>query len=246
MPKTSGSSHHLAHVPLKDSPLSDCGGLCGDLDIQIQLEEKGVFSDLFVVKGIHTGHENVSVQLLEPPLEVMDDTIVLTVAEAISLYPPSPVFVLTNATLRYGLKVIRGNVPQEITLPSPHHRWSVSNSLVARVDSTMGFIHALTLGETTVIVEDTRVDGHSQMSSLKVVFPDTLSLYISLLSSGDPVEGMEPVLPMARWYLSLENDTSFNSRFFLGVLMHRKSTLQRMMILSFMTTNLATGKLSQC
>lgn len=40
MPKTSGLSHHLAHVPLKDSPLSDCGGLCGDLDIQIKLEEK--------------------------------------------------------------------------------------------------------------------------------------------------------------------------------------------------------------
>ncbi|KAK9004035.1 hypothetical protein V6N11_001853 [Hibiscus sabdariffa] len=203
MPKTSGSSHHLSHVPLKDSPLSDCGGLCGDLDIQTQLEEKGVFSDLFVVKGIHIGHENVSVQLLEPPLEGMDDKIVLTVAEAMSLYPPSPVFILINATLRYSLKVIHGNVPQEVTLPSHHHRWSVSNSSVARVDCTMGVIHALTLGETTVVVEDTRVDGHSQLSSLKVVLPDTLSLHISLLSTsgGDTVEGMESIPPMARWYV---------------------------------------------
>lgn len=31
--------HHLVHVPLKDSPLSDCGGLCGDLDVQIKLED---------------------------------------------------------------------------------------------------------------------------------------------------------------------------------------------------------------
>ncbi|KAK8335185.1 hypothetical protein V6Z12_A09G036600 [Gossypium hirsutum] len=202
MPKTSGLSHHLAHVPLKDSPLSDCGGLCGDLDVQIKLEEKGVFSDLFVVKGIHIGHENVSVQLLEPPLKGMGDKIVLTVAEAMSLYPPSPVFVLIKATLHYSLKVIRENVPQEVSLPSPHHRWSVSNSSVAEMDSTMGVIHALTLGETTVIVEDTRVDGHSQMSSLKVVLPDTLSMYISLLSaSGDPIEGMEPIPPMARWYV---------------------------------------------
>lgn len=30
---------HLVHVPLKDSPLSDCGGLCGDLDVQIKLED---------------------------------------------------------------------------------------------------------------------------------------------------------------------------------------------------------------
>ncbi|OMO69335.1 Bacterial Ig-like, group 2 [Corchorus olitorius] len=202
MPKTSGSHHHLAHVPLKDSPLSDCGGLCGDLDIQIQLEEKGVFSDLFVVRGIHIGHENVSVQLLEPPLKGKDDKIVLTVAEAMSLDPPSPVFVLINATLRYSLKVIRGAVPQEVTLPSPHHRWSVSNFSVAQVDSKMGVINALTLGETTVIVEDTRVDGHSQLSSLKVVLPDTMSMYISLLSSdGDPIEGMEPIPSLARWYV---------------------------------------------
>ena len=39
MPETDGLPHHLVHVPLKDSPLSDCGGLCGDLDIQIELEE---------------------------------------------------------------------------------------------------------------------------------------------------------------------------------------------------------------
>lgn len=39
MPESDGSPHHLVHVPLKDSPLSDCGGLCGDLDIQIKLED---------------------------------------------------------------------------------------------------------------------------------------------------------------------------------------------------------------
>lgn len=39
MPEIDGLSHHLANVPLKDSPLSDCGGLCGDLNIQIKLED---------------------------------------------------------------------------------------------------------------------------------------------------------------------------------------------------------------
>jgi len=39
MPEANGLPHHLVNVPLKDSPLSDCGGLCGDLDIQIKLEE---------------------------------------------------------------------------------------------------------------------------------------------------------------------------------------------------------------
>lgn len=39
MPEANGLPHHLVNVPLKDSPLSDCGGLCGDLDIQIKLED---------------------------------------------------------------------------------------------------------------------------------------------------------------------------------------------------------------
>lgn len=39
MPENNRLPHHLVHVPLKDSPLSDCGGFCGDLDIQIKLED---------------------------------------------------------------------------------------------------------------------------------------------------------------------------------------------------------------
>ncbi|KAA8548147.1 hypothetical protein F0562_004591 [Nyssa sinensis] len=202
MPETDGLPHHLVHVPLKDSPLSDCGGLCGDLDIQIRLEDSGVFSDLYPVKGTRIGHEIVSAHLLEPQFEHMADKIVLTVAEAMSLDPPSPVFVLIGATLHYSLKVIRGNIPQAVTLPSPFHRWSVLNSSIAQVDAKMGLAYALSLGVTTIIVEDTRVSGHMQMSSLHVVLPDTLCLYISPLSLfGDPIEGIEPIPSLSRWYL---------------------------------------------
>jgi nuclear pore complex protein Nup210 len=146
MPEANGLPYRLVNVPIKDSPLSDCGGLCGDLDIQIKLEDdvslladlnvldhcvitnnaysilhptffhgpvlQGVFSDLFVVKGIEIGHEIVSVHLLEPQLQNMADEILLTVAEAMSLEPPSPVFVLVGAVVPYTLKVIRGNIPQ--------------------------------------------------------------------------------------------------------------------------------------
>lgn len=73
---------------------------------------QGVFSDLFVVKGIEIGHETVSVRLLEPQLKNLADEIVLTVAEAMSLDPPSPVLVLVGAVIPYTLKVIRGNIPE--------------------------------------------------------------------------------------------------------------------------------------
>ncbi|KAF4381614.1 hypothetical protein F8388_021242 [Cannabis sativa] len=201
-PERNELTNHLVHVPLKDSPLSDCGGFCGDLDKQIKLEDSGVFSDLYVVKGIEIGHEIVSVNLFEPTFEHMADKIILTVAEAMSIEPPSPVLVLIGAVVSYRLKVIRGNNPQVVTLPSPHHRWSVSNSSVAKVDSLMGSTNALHLGVTNVIVEDTRVAGHIQLSSLNVVLPDFISLYILPLSISDHlVEGTESISSKARWHV---------------------------------------------
>jgi hypothetical protein len=32
--------NHLVHVPLKETPLSDCGGFCGDLERQIEIEDQ--------------------------------------------------------------------------------------------------------------------------------------------------------------------------------------------------------------
>ncbi|XP_021760201.1 nuclear pore complex protein GP210-like isoform X1 [Chenopodium quinoa] len=202
MPESDESSHHLVHVPLGDSPLSDCSGFCGDLNIQTKLEDSGVFSDLFLVKGVGIGHEIVSVHLLEPQFDDMTDKIVLTVAEAMSLDPPSPVLVLVGGTVQYSLKVMRRNIPQVVPLPSPYHRWFALNTSTAQVDAMMGLVYALKLGETSIIVEDTRVAGHVQMSSLNVVLPDYMSLHLLPLSkSGDPFEGVKPTPPSACWYV---------------------------------------------
>ncbi|KAL1564235.1 nuclear pore complex protein GP210-like protein [Salvia divinorum] len=202
MPETHEMPHSLVHVPLKESPLSDCGGFCGDLDIQINLEESGVFSDFYVVKGTEIGHEIVSVILLEPSVGHLGDDIVLTVAEAMSLDPPSPVHVLIGAVVRYTLKVISSNIPHVVSLPSPFHKWSVLNSSVAQVDRAVGTVHALNLGVTAVAVEDTRVVGHMQISSLHVVIPDNMLLFMSpLSSSGDRIEDIEPIPSVSRWYV---------------------------------------------
>lgn len=89
-----------------------------------------------------------------------------------------------------------------VTLPSLHHRWSVTNSTIAQVDTLAGETRGVSLGETAITVEDTRVAGHIQVSTLIVVLPDTISLYISPLSSfGDPVEGLEAIPSIARWYV---------------------------------------------
>ncbi|EPS63976.1 hypothetical protein M569_10806, partial [Genlisea aurea] len=202
LPEPSELVHKLVHVPLKDSPLSDCGGLFGDWDIQVKLEESGVFADLFVVKGNEIGHENVSVSLLELSPERLEDNIILTVAEAMSLDPPSPVYVLIGAVIDYTLKVIRGNRPHIVTLPSAIHEWSVSNSSVAVVNTSMGIVQARNLGQTEIVVEDIRVKGHIQISSMYVVLPENLVLFISPLSlSGFQVEGDSHISSKTRWYV---------------------------------------------
>ncbi|KAL8555147.1 hypothetical protein ACS0TY_003084 [Phlomoides rotata] len=202
MPETHGLPHSLDHVPLKDSPLSDCGGLCGDLDIQVKLQESGVFSDFYMVKGTEIVQEIVSVNLLEPSVEHLADKIVLTVAEAMSLDPPSPVNVLIGAVVHYTLKVIRSNSLHIVSLPSPFHQWSALNSSIANVDRALGIIHALNLGITTIVVEDTRVVGHMQISSFHVVLPDNLLLFMSPLSpSGDHIDGVKPIPSVSRWYV---------------------------------------------
>ncbi|ONK57184.1 uncharacterized protein A4U43_C10F17460 [Asparagus officinalis] len=194
--------HHLVHVPLKETPLSDCGGFCGDLDTQIDLEDRGFGADLYVVRGTKIGHEVVTAQLVEPQLEHVMDKIILTVAEAMSLDPPSPVFITVGALIYYSLRVIRANTPQVVDLPSPHHRWSASNSTVAQVDSEMGISYALNLGITNIVVEDTRLSGHVQTSCMHVVIPDKLVLYIVPLSTTSTMlEGTKPIPSSAIWYV---------------------------------------------
>lgn len=172
------SSHHLAHIPLKETHLSDCSGFCGDMNARFELEDRNLGSDFFVVKGIGIGQEKVSAQLFEPQFEHVNDAITLTVAEAMSLEPPSPVLVTVGVMVNFKLKIFRQKVAQVVNLPSQYHLWHVKNSSVAQVDSSLGVVHALSLGFTIVVVEDTRVSGHQQVSSLHVIIPRTLFLYL--------------------------------------------------------------------
>uniref|UniRef100_K3ZPX0 BIG2 domain-containing protein n=1 Tax=Setaria italica TaxID=4555 RepID=K3ZPX0_SETIT len=110
------SSHHLVHIPLKETHLSDCGGFCGDMNIRFELEDKNLGSDFFVVKGIEIGQEVVKAQLFEPQLEHVIDTITLTVAEAMSLEPPSPVLVTVGVSVKFKLKVFRQKVAEVSSL----------------------------------------------------------------------------------------------------------------------------------
>lgn len=89
-----------------------------------------------------------------------------------------------------------------MTLPSPFHQWSVLNTSVAVVNKLAGVVDALQLGITTVVVEDTRVTGHIQMSSFHVVLPDTLVLYLSPLYGSRDLVGESYAIPsVSRWYV---------------------------------------------
>ncbi|WOG84886.1 hypothetical protein DCAR_0104071 [Daucus carota subsp. sativus] len=203
IPETEGSIHHLVHVPLEFSPLTNCGGLCGDIDVRIKLEEAGVFSDLYVVKGTEIGHERVAVELDEPMYNYqMADSFVFHVAESVSLNPSSQVFILVGADVQYFPEIERGSISVPVNLPSPHYQWAVSNATVCWVDTALGRVHALNLGVTTIGLADTRVGGIIQSATLHVVLPDSLYIFILPLSlSGDIPEGATPVPSVSPWYV---------------------------------------------
>lgn len=70
-------------------------------------------------------------------------------------------------------------------MPSKHHRWSLDNFTVADIDPLSGLITAHTYGSTIVTVVDLRLTGHEQTSTIHVVNPLSLALYLSPL----PVKG---------------------------------------------------------
>lgn len=89
-----------------------------------------------------------------------------------------------------------------IDLPSRHHRWYVTNSSVAWIDGVMGTTHALNLGFTDIIVEDIRVSGHIQTSSMHVVIPHKLSLYlVPVTNASIPLQGITPIPASNIWYV---------------------------------------------
>ncbi|CAL5090263.1 unnamed protein product [Urochloa decumbens] len=201
-PRLLDSRHHLVHIPLKETHLSDCGGFCGDMNVRFELEDKNLGSDFFVVKGIEIGQEVVKAQLFEPQFEHVIDAITLTVAEAISLEPPSPVLVTVGVLVKFKLKVFRQKVAQAVKLPSRFHRWHATNSSVAEVDGSLGISRALSLGFTKVVVEDTRVEGHEQVSSLHVVIPRTLFLYlVPVMDDSAHLHGITNIPSSKVWYV---------------------------------------------
>lgn len=89
-----------------------------------------------------------------------------------------------------------------VNLPSQYHLWHVKNSSVAQVDSSLGVVHALSLGFTDVVVEDTRVSGHQQVSSLRVVIPRTLFLYlVPVMDDSDHFHGITSIPSSEVWYV---------------------------------------------
>lgn len=66
-------------------------------------------SDLYVVRGVGAGQERVTAHFVEPGFENLSHIITLTVAEAVSLDPPSPVFMIPGTRLQFTLRALRRN-----------------------------------------------------------------------------------------------------------------------------------------
>lgn len=73
---------------------------------------------------------------------------------------------------------------------------------MAQVDRSLGTLRALSLGFTEVVVEDTRVSGHEQVSSVHVVIPRTLFLYlIPIMDDSSHLHGTTHIPSSKVWYV---------------------------------------------
>lgn len=72
---------------------------------------------------------------------------------------------------------------------------------MAQVDREMAIASALNLGNTNVVVEDTRLSGHVQTSSLHVVIPDKMSLYLLPITNVSNLAGKIELTSSIVWYV---------------------------------------------
>lgn len=70
---------------------------------------QGLGSDLYVVLGTSACQERVTAHFMEPGFENLSHIITLTVAEAVSLDPPSPVYIIPGTQLQFTLRALRRN-----------------------------------------------------------------------------------------------------------------------------------------
>ena len=81
------------------------------------------------------------------------------------------------------------------------------DSAIAEVDQYMGKVSTQTVGNTEIVVEDVRLAGHKQFSSLHVVTPSSLQLYLAPLGfhNASQQTAMKKEAPLCSsdlpWYL---------------------------------------------
>lgn len=78
----------------------------------------------------------------------------------------------------------------------------------------MGFARALNLGITNIIVEDTRVTGHFQMSTMHVVVPDKLCLYIRPITGVINTVEATKCLPSVPWFVVIGQEYAIHMKVF--------------------------------
>ena len=79
----------------------------------------------------------------------------------------------------------------------------------------LGIAHALNFGITNIIVEDSKVSGHVQISSFHVVTIDKLCLYmVPVTNASAPLDGAAPIPSLVVWYVFPGQEYIIDIRFF--------------------------------
>ncbi|KAG1690966.1 Nuclear pore membrane glycoprotein 210 [Nymphon striatum] len=122
-------------------------------------EKQGLKGYIVLVEGIGTGAAAVSVTLNDPKFkDVKRPSITLIVVANLMLNPAHDVYLLPDCHVQYKVELIKQGRPHEIKMPSDQYYLEVKNSDTVHLDSSRSDVTGLSIGSTTILLNDKRFD----------------------------------------------------------------------------------------
>lgn len=152
----------------------------------LAMEQRGQHSHMVALHGVITGMVTVQCEIHQKPFLGVEPALVkVTITEALQVRPsqPVPLIVAPFASFDFTLLAWRGRrqavsdttskpraaiKPHVFSMPSVQYKWRSENTQVLPIDTDMGRVVAVELGDSMVHVEDQHLELNKQTSLVTV------------------------------------------------------------------------------
>eukprot|EP01080_Neovahlkampfia_damariscottae_P011326 gene11326-4138_t len=148
--------------------------------------KNGFSTQSIIVVGLEVGRVMVSAKISDVFYSHLESAAVpLSVLDKLELDPSRLLWVVPGAIIPYKLKKGVGQSLEVVSMPNEQFKWSVSNSEIAEIDNS-GVLKANKIGQTDVIVQDTKFTLNEAKGIIFIVKPAKLKFKFKLITDYDP------------------------------------------------------------